>query len=115
MVKWNENQSFVRYPLLDKPYLYTVNFKGEQWRMASLANPELTLYIGINLNRYQANIRRRRFYYFAGLLVVILAIGGGAYLISNRALKPVEAIAHTARLTSSKDLSQRISGSSDYD
>lgn len=36
-------------------------------------------------------------------------------MISSRALKPVDAIAHTARLTSSKDLSQRIPVSSGYD
>ena len=102
-------------PLLDEPHLYTVEYEGELWRMASLANPELTLYIGISLDDYQARIRNLRFVYFGVLVLVLCVIGGGAYWICSRALSPVDAIARTARRTSSKDLSQRIEESKDYD
>ncbi len=115
MVDWNQTSSFVRYPLLDEPHLYTVDFNGEAWRMASIANPELTLYIGISLDDYQARIRHLRFIYFGVLILVLCIIGGGAYWISNRALNPVNAIAQAARRTSSKDLSQRIEESKGYD
>ena len=115
MVNWNQTSSFVRYPLLAEPHLYSVEYEGELWRMASLANPELTLYIGISLDDYQARIRNLRFVYFGVLVLVLCVIGGGAYWICSRALSPVDAIARTARRTSSKDLSQRIEESKDYD
>ena len=115
MGNWNETSSFVRYPLLDQPHLYTVIYEGEAWRMASLANPELTLYIGISLDDYQARIRQLRLVYFGALVAVLVCIGAGAYWICSRALSPVDAIAHTARRTSSKDLSQRIEESRGYD
>ena len=115
MGNWNQTSSFVRYPLLDEPHLYTVDYKGEAWRMASIANPELTLYIGISLDDYQARIRNLRITYFGALVIVLCIIGGGAFWICSRALSPVDVIARTARRTSSKDLSQRIEESKDYD
>ena len=115
MGMWGKNEGFVRYPLLGEPHLYTVPVGKTKWRMATLANPELSIYIGINLDSYHARIRDLRLYYFGALVFVIIAIGGGAHLIASRAVGPVAAIAQTARLTSSKDLSQRISSTNKYD
>ncbi|MDA0350376.1 MAG: ATP-binding protein [Verrucomicrobia bacterium] len=115
MGMWGKSEGFVRYPLLDEPHLYTVPVGKTKWRMATLANPELSIYIGISLDSYQSRIRNLRMYYFGALGFVIIAIGGGAYLIASRAVGPVAAIAQTARMTSSKDLSQRISSTHKYD
>ncbi len=115
MMKQDRASGFVRYPLLDVPHLHTISDGQNQWRMAALINPELTLYIGINLDRYHAKIRTLRTAYFGVLAFVILAIALGAYWISTRALRPVAAIAAAAKSMTSKELNQRISTSRKYD
>ncbi len=115
MVEQGDNPGLIRYSLLDAPHLYTVSAGNSHWRMATLANPELSLYIGINLDSFHANIRKLRTFYFGALIIVVIAIGVGAYWIANRALKPVNAIAQTAKSTTSKELSQRISPSDQFD
>jgi two-component system heavy metal sensor histidine kinase CusS len=115
MIKHDEAGGFVRYSLLEEPYLYTKAFDGGRWRMATITNPELTLYIGISLSSYFAEIRQLRFVYFGGLIAVILGIGFGGYWIARKALKPVDAIAIAAKCFTSKDLAKRIPVSSEYD
>lgn len=111
----DENSSYIRYTLLDSPHTYTATIQGRQWRMATISNTELTLYIGIDLGSYNARLFRLRIYYFGALFLVILLIGTGAYAIANRALKPVNAIAQTAKRITSKDLEQRIESSREFD
>ena len=115
MIKQDGKSGFVRYSLLDAPHLYTVSDGQNEWRMAALSNSELTLYIGINLDRYHAKIRHLRTVYFGGLAIVIFAIAIGAYWIATRALRPVNAIANAARNITSKELNQRISSSGKFD
>lgn len=115
MMKHGEKSSFARFPLLGLPHLYTAGEDGTRWRVATLSNPELTLYIGINLDRYYAKIRGLRTAYFGTLVLVVLGIGFGAYWISTRALNPVEAIATAARGISSKELSHRVLPQKRYD
>ncbi len=104
-----------RHPLLTEPYLYDVTAFGSHWRLVTYTSPELTLYIGINLDNYLADISRIRAIYFGALALVILSIGFGGYKIASQALKPVDAIADAAQRITSKDLSERITTSSQYD
>ena len=106
---------FARYSLLTEPYLYSAAFDRGRWRMATISNPELTLYIGISPRKYFSEIRQLRYTYFGGLIAVVLGIGIGGYWIARKALKPVDAIAETAKRITSKDLAQRIPLSSKYD
>ncbi len=115
MIKHPEGQRFIRFKLIDAPYSYSTHSPENQWRMASLTNAELTLYIGINSDRYHAKINRLRLLYFGGLVLVVGLIGVGAYLISFNALKPVRVIAQTAKQITSRDLDQRIPSRNQFD
>ena len=106
---------YFRRPLLGPPHLYWTDTSTSRWRMVTFTNPEFTLYIGINHDEHVAYINQLRFVYFGALFVVILGIAGGGYRIANQALKPVDVVADTARHITSKDLSQRIPPSRDYD
>lgn len=115
MIKHDRSNGFTRYSLLDAPHLYTASDGESEWRMAAVSNPELTLYIGINLDRYHARIHKLRILYFGILILVIIGIALGAYWISTRALRPVEAIANAAKAISTKRLNQRIASSNRFD
>ena len=115
LIDRGEDEGYFRRPLLGPPYLYWADAHTSRWRMVTFTNPEFTLYIGINHNEHIAYIRQLRAIYIGALIVVILGIAGGGYRIANQALKPVDVIADTARHITSKDLSQRIPPSSDYD
>lgn len=106
---------YFRRPLLGPPYLYWADSSLSRWRMVTFTNPEVTLYIGINHDEHVAYINQLRYVYFGALFVVILGIAGGGYRIANQALKPVDVVADTARHITSRDLSQRIPPSKDYD
>lgn len=108
-------EAYFRRPLLGPPHLYWINSQFDRWRMVTFTSPEITLYLGINHDEHISDIRHLRTIYFGALFLVIIGIASGGYRIASQALKPVDVIADTARHITSKDLSQRIPPSRDYD
>lgn len=96
------------YPVRE-PMLYTVQtFDGSHWRMANLANSDLTIHIGQRLESLRRAHRRLAAKLVLAMVVAPLLVFGFTWWIARRSLRPVEVIAATAKTLSAKDLQHRI-------
>jgi len=115
MVRDADEKGFIRYELIARPYFYTAEAGGKKWRMLTLSNPEITFYIGIHESRFQQDIQKLGWLYFTSLLLVLAMLGGGAFWIASRAMKPIRIITNATKHITSKDLNQRIPGPEAFD
>ena len=95
-------------PLVRDPQLFTIRSGGTDWRFGALSSPEYTLFIGLSLSDYYAELHRMtRSFALMGVLGLSLA-GLGAWWTSKRAMRPLERVIDTARQLTATDLAQRI-------
>ena len=95
-------------PLVRDPQLFTVSSGGTDWRFGALSSPEYTLFIGLSLTDYYAELQRMtQSFALMGVLGLSLA-GLGAWWTSKRAMRPLERVIDTARQLTATDLDQRI-------
>ncbi len=90
------------------PALSTREGGGQEWRMAVVGNPEITMVLGLNLNRFNVEMRRARNAFLVAIPTALLLIAAGGWLLSQRALRPVRALTATAQRVTAKGLDQRI-------
>ncbi len=92
-----------------EPYLYrTTTFDGRPWRMANLANADLTLHVGLPLDELQKEEGRLAWQIGTLVIAVSLMVFGATWWISRRSLTPVDAIADAAAELTARDLSLRV-------
>lgn len=102
-------------PVVREPLLFTVRSKGVAWRFGAFSSPEYTLFIGLSLTDYYADLHRMA-RWFAGMGVVGLALAGlGALWTSKRAMRPLERVIRTAQRLTASGLDERIHLSRDDD
>lgn len=95
-------------PLVREPQLFTASSGGTDWRFGALSSPEYTLFIGLSLDGYYAELHRMT-QAFAAMAVLGLSLAGlGAWWTSKRAMRPLERVIDTARRLNASDLAQRI-------
>lgn len=73
-----------------------------------LGNPYLTLILGADINGFNAGMAQLRRAYLLALPVALLLVGLGAWLLAQRALRPVIALTQTAERVTAHGLDQRI-------
>ncbi len=92
------------------PVFATLGGMTAEWRAMTLANEDVTLSIAMNLASLHSETRR----FHKALLVTIplglLLIIGGGWLIGHMVLRPVNLIARTAELVTTRRLDERIPG-----
>lgn len=102
-------------PVVREPLLFTVPSRGVDWRFGAFSSPEYTLFIGLSLSDYYADLHRMG-RWFAGVGVLGLAFAGlGALWTSKRAMRPLERVIRTAQGLTASDLGERIHLSRDDD
>ncbi len=95
-------------PLVRDPLLFTVSTGGTDWRFGAFSSPEYTLFIGLSLTGYYAELRGMT-QAFAAMTVLGLSLAGlGAWWTSKRAMRPLERVIDTARRLNASDLARRI-------
>ncbi len=82
---------------------------GEKWRIGMMGSPELTIALGLNLRRLNAEMAQVRYGLYTALPIALLFVALGAWWVSQRALKPLEEMTNTIRQIKAKGLDQRIS------
>ncbi len=95
---------------LKTPEFSTRNAGGDKWRIGMTGNQDLTIVLGLNLRRLNAEIAQVRHALFAILPIALLFVALGAWWVSQRALKPIEAVTKTIKQVKAKGLDQRITG-----
>ncbi|VGO15240.1 Sensor protein CzcS [Pontiella desulfatans] len=78
------------------------------WRIMTVGNAEITAQLGISLEPLNAEIARFRNALLLAVPVALLLMIGGGWLLAQLALRPVNAIARTARKVSALHLDERI-------
>lgn len=102
-------------PMVREPVLFTVRSNGVDWRFGAFSSPEYSLFIGLSLTDYYAELNRMA-RWFAAVGVLGLAFAGlGALWTSKRAMRPLERAIRTARRLTASDLGERIPLSRDDD
>lgn len=102
-------------PLIREPVLFTVRSSAGDWRFGAFSSPQYTLFIGLSLTDYYAELNRMaRWFAAMGMLGLTLA-GLGALWASKRAMRPLERAILTAQRLTASDLAERIHLSRDDD
>ncbi len=88
---------------------FTREADGIKWRIGMTGSPELTFVLGLNTRRITEEMAQIRHAVLMALPIALLLVAVGAWWISQRALKPIQAVTGTIRVVKTKGLSQRIS------
>jgi signal transduction histidine kinase len=78
------------------------------WRLGILGNAQVTLVIGINSEEVEGELNHLRNAFLLAFPLALLLVGIGGWVIGNRALRPLKAIADTAEHVTARGLDQRI-------
>jgi heavy metal sensor kinase len=90
------------------PALMTRRAGEDRWRLGVLANPEVTLVLGMRLDAFTADQRHVRDAFLMALPLALLLIGVAAWLIARRALRPVHKLTAVAESITAGGLDYRI-------
>ncbi len=98
---------------VNPPVIVTRIADGKEWRIGIMGNPEVTMVLGINLDRYNAEMGRVRTAFLLALPAALLLIAAGGWFLAQRALRPVARLTRTAEGITARGLDQRIPPSDD--
>ncbi|MBM3471855.1 MAG: HAMP domain-containing protein [Armatimonadetes bacterium] len=90
------------------PVFATRRTASGTWRFCTMENSEVTLVVGVSLARFGAEMARVRNGLLAALPAALLLIALGSWVISRRALRSVEQLAHVAERVTASSLDERI-------
>ena len=93
---------------LKEPRFLTVTAGGHRWRIGVLGSPYTTLALGADLGQLTAGTTQLRHAYLIALPVVLLLVGGGSWLLSGRALRPLTVLIETLERITARGLDRRI-------
>jgi signal transduction histidine kinase len=95
-------------PMVHEPTTFTARSGGIDWRFGAFSSPTYTIFIGLSLTEFYAEINRMAWWYVgAGTLGLVLA-GLGALWTSKQAMQPLERVVSTAQRLTASDLAERI-------
>ena len=95
-------------PMVREPTTFTARSGGIDWRFGAFSSPSYTIFIGLSLTDFYAEINRMAWWYVgAGSLGLVLA-GFGALWTSRQAMRPLERVVGTAQRLTASDLAERI-------
>ena len=95
---------------LSAPELSTWMADGLEWRVGVMSSEDITIVLGLNMKRLNAEMAQVRRALLTALPLALLAIAAGAWWVARRALKPIEALTGTIKRVKDKGLDQRVSG-----
>jgi len=93
---------------LKTPEFSTREAGEAKWRIGMMGNPDLTIALGLSMRRLDAEMAQVRHALLVVLPIALLFVAAGAWWMSQRALKPIEAISGTIRRVKAMGFDQRI-------
>jgi heavy metal sensor kinase len=91
-----------------EPYFLTTTADGSTWRIGVMGNPYTTLVLAADLNEFNRDLQGLRRRFLAAVPLALLIVGGGAWFLATRALRPVAALTRAAESITERGLDQRI-------
>lgn len=90
------------------PIFLTLPSDDHQWRVAVMGTPYTQLVVVANIDGFHADLTALRSAFFAALPFALLLVGGGAWFLAGRALRPVQVLTQAAERVTARGLDQRI-------
>jgi signal transduction histidine kinase len=94
--------------LKKKPSFATVQTSSGTWRTGIMGSDRITIMVGVNMAGFYEDADRYRKAFLSIVPIALLLLGGGGWLIAQRALKPVALITRTAEGITVRALDQRV-------
>ena len=91
-----------------EPLFYTEEAAGRNYRIGAFANPEIRLIVGADLEELSGEVDSLRKAFLLAMPGALLLIGGGAWMLSRRALRSVNALGDAMRHISAEALDRRL-------
>lgn len=95
-------------PMVREPTTFTVSSRGIDWRFGAFSSPTYTIFIGLSLTDFHAEINRMAWWYIGAGTAGLMLAGLGALWTSKRAMRPLERVVATAQRLTASDLAERI-------
>jgi two-component system heavy metal sensor histidine kinase CusS len=95
-------------PMIREPTTFTARSGGIDWRFGAFSSPEYTIFVGLSLTDYYAEINRMAQWYVGAGVIGLAFAGLGAMWTSKRAMRPLERVVGTAQRLTASDLAERI-------
>ncbi|MFD3924002.1 ATP-binding protein [Streptomyces sp. NPDC058595] len=87
----------------------TVDYRFSERRVTAMAGGPYVVHVGASLGPQQSAVAATQIAMLIGLPALLVVVGGVTWLVTRRALKPVEGIRREmAAITASEDLSRRV-------
>ncbi len=102
-------------PMVREPTTFTARSGGIDWRFGAFSSPSYTIFIGLSLTDFYAEINRMAWWYVSAGVIGLAFAGLGAMWTSKRAMRPLERVVSTAQRLTASDLAERIHLSRDDD
>ena len=90
------------------PEFITIQTAAGEWRFGLLGTADTTMILGLNTRQSRAELDRLRNAFLLALPIALSLVAAGGWIVAGRALRPMQAIAHTAELVTARGLDQRI-------
>ena len=91
-----------------EPQFFNVRADGSAWRIAVMGTPYTTLALAANVDEFNSDLTKLRIAFLAAVPVALLLVGGAAWFLASRALRPVEALTHATERVTARGLDQRL-------
>jgi two-component system heavy metal sensor histidine kinase CusS len=95
-------------PMVREPTTFTARSGGIDWRFGAFSSPTYTIFIGLSLTDFYAEINRMAWWYVGTGTVGLLLAGLGALWTSRQAMLPLERVVSTAQRLTASNLAERI-------
>lgn len=91
-----------------EPQFVSLQAAGSSWRVAVMGTPYTTLALAANIDEFNADLTKLRIAFLAAVPVALLLVGGAAWFLASRALRPVETLTQATERVTAKGLDQRL-------
>ncbi len=95
-------------PMLREPTTFTARSGGIDWRFGAFSSPTYTVFIGLSLTDFYAEINRMAWWYVGAGAVGLVLAGFGSLWTAKQAMRPLQRVVATAQRLTATDLAERI-------
>jgi len=94
--------------IIRPPVFSTARAEGQRWRLCVSGDLDVTLVLGVSLDEFGTEMGQVANSFLLALPAALLLIAAGSWLLSQRALRPLDRLAQVAEQVTASRLDQRI-------
>jgi two-component system heavy metal sensor histidine kinase CusS len=91
-----------------EPLFLNQHANGSDWRVAVMGTPYTTLVLAAKIDEFNADVANLRFAFLGAAPIALLLVGGAAWFVATRALRPVAVLTQATERVTAQGLDQRL-------